>query len=604
MALMRIRQEDGSWAELPTIVGSDGKDGKSAYELAKEGGYAGTEEEFAAKLADEYSDKLLDITAAKVGRLYDNSIIEQVSGDVVTMADSSDLELAQLKLYGKTTQFTTTGKNLINVAEQFTFERYCTIECNIPAGMYEVSAAAVTSLGQNNPCMKFADSGVECEISSTGMNIVRLTQPETLIHLYANGNSYTASEGITATIKQLMISEEGGDYEPYTGGMPSPSPEYPQPLVSLGDGGSIETVVTGKNLFGLNDFEFDNAINTFAAKDGLITRTALQTFSSSNQLGPERVTGSVKNNAFAPGVYIMKLRDVVYSGFVVKPSGFYFNIELTDGTVVQMREGVPTLVNKPWKIVELRSATSDWPAKSYMRYRIQIEAAETATTYEPYTGQTLTAQTPNGLPGIPVTSGGNYTDANGQQRVCDEVDFARGVYVQRVGNYEFDGSEDEDWKALNSLGNGFFRVIMPSDFVANAELPIMSNFGHKGTVKGDAALGSVANGVWTYYNSTQGTTARTVYIKLGADVLLEEWKEELAKTPFRVISHLATPIETPLSAEEIAAFKALHSNKPNTTVYNDSGAGMSVEYIADTKTYIDNKFTELQNAILSAGANV
>ena len=81
----------------------------------------------------------------------------------------------------------------------------------------------------------------------------------------------------------------------------------------------------------------------------------------------------------------------------------------------------------------------------------------------------------------------------------------------------------------------------------------------------------------------------------------QEW---LMSNPISFKYILAAPIETPLSAEEIAAFKALHSNKPNTTVYNDSGAHMAVEYIADTKTYIDNKFAELQNAILSAGANI
>lgn len=40
--------------------------------------------------------------------------------------------------------------------------------------------------------------------------------------------------------------------------------------------------------------------------------------------------------------------------------------------------------------------------------------------------QTLTLQTPNALPGIPVRSGGNYTDENGRQWVCDEVDLEKG----------------------------------------------------------------------------------------------------------------------------------------------------------------------------------
>ena len=47
--------------------------------------------------------------------------------------------------------------------------------------------------------------------------------------------------------------------------------------------------------------------------------------------------------------------------------------------------------------------------------------------------QSITIATPNGLPGVPVASGGNYTDANGQQWICDEIDFDKGVRVQRVG---------------------------------------------------------------------------------------------------------------------------------------------------------------------------
>ena len=53
--------------------------------------------------------------------------------------------------------------------------------------------------------------------------------------------------------------------------------------------------------------------------------------------------------------------------------------------------------------------------------------------------QSMTVATPNGLPGIRVTSGGNYTDANGQQWICDEIDFARGVYVRRVRSLILDG---------------------------------------------------------------------------------------------------------------------------------------------------------------------
>ena len=48
--------------------------------------------------------------------------------------------------------------------------------------------------------------------------------------------------------------------------------------------------------------------------------------------------------------------------------------------------------------------------------------------------QSLTLATPNGLPGVPVSKDGNYTDSNGQQWICDEIDLGRGKYVQRIGH--------------------------------------------------------------------------------------------------------------------------------------------------------------------------
>lgn len=74
------------------------------------------------------------------------------------------------------------------------------------------------------------------------------------------------------------------------------------------------------------------------------------------------------------------------------------------------------------------------------------------TVYEPYREQFLTLSTPNGLPGIPVTSGGNYTDPQGQQWVCDEVDLERGVQVQRVGKARINRvsvSGDPNWFDAN-----------------------------------------------------------------------------------------------------------------------------------------------------------
>jgi hypothetical protein len=62
--------------------------------------------------------------------------------------------------------------------------------------------------------------------------------------------------------------------------------------------------------------------------------------------------------------------------------------------------------------------------------------------------------------------------------------------------------------------------------------------------------------------------------------------------------------EAPIPETLMDAYRMIHMNEPNTTVINDSAAGMTVSYVADTKVYIDNKFAELQKAILATGANV
>ena len=220
--------------------------------------------------------------------------------------------------------------------------------------------------------------------------------------------------------------------------------------------------------------------------------------------------------------------------------------------------------------------------------------------------QSITANTPIGLPGIPVTSGGNYTDANGQQWICDEVDFARGKYVHRVGGGKL--TDITSWFFDHEIDGGYlmFKGTIPGTWYRNIE-----------GYKYERTNGLYTHGRYReYYSPRYGQAymaGASVYVVVGrenasdADAF-KAWvdaQSAAGNTPEVMVALDPDRIaETDLTAEEIAAFKALHTNKPNTTVYNDGGAGMEMAYIADTKLYIDNKFAELQNAILSAGANV
>lgn len=205
----------------------------------------------------------------------------------------------------------------------------------------------------------------------------------------------------------------------------------------------------------------------------------------------------------------------------------------------------------------------------------QIEISETPTECEMFKEpQTITL--PHTLPGIPVSSGGNYTDANGQQWICDEIDLARGVKVQRVYHKVFDGTE--------TLSNNWYPAVVFNlgikDYVVYNTKVFCNYFA-------TADIGNI-------YGTTLKFDGVDAYGFGSADevkaFMLQKYTEGV---PMEVFSVLQTPIETPLSEAEIQAYKALLSNKPTTTLLNDSGAFMAVSYVADTKIYIDNKIKEM-----------
>lgn len=223
-----------------------------------------------------------------------------------------------------------------------------------------------------------------------------------------------------------------------------------------------------------------------------------------------------------------------------------------------------------------------------------FEGVLTQADFEPYVGSTLTASTPNGLPGIPVSSGGNYTDENGQQWICDEIDFDKGVYVQRVDRLDLgtlswgtDSGGFFQTHAVNKLENiqHIDTAVRPNALCTR--YPVRSIY--------ESARVGYDNISW-YWVKEQSRTAIRVYDFTVAD--LTSFKQAVSGAIVQFILH--EPIETPLPTEELAQYSALRTYKPNTTVYNDAGAGMTIGYVADTKMYIDNKLAAISAALLNA----
>lgn len=85
---------------------------------------------------------------------------------------------------------------------------------------------------------------------------------------------------------------------------------------------------------------------------------------------------------------------------------------------------------------------------------------------------------------------------------------------------------------------------------------------------------------------------------------MDELKLWLSENDVRILYCTYTETFTPLTPEESAALDALVSYYPTTVISNQQGLNMTVDYIADTKTYIDNKFAELQHSLANTNAQL
>lgn len=198
--------------------------------------------------------------------------------------------------------------------------------------------------------------------------------------------------------------------------------------------------------------------------------------------------------------------------------------------------------------------------------------------------QSMTIATPNGLPGVPVTTGGNYTDANGQQWVCDEIDFARGMRITRVVIETVKEArtfaETPDWAGRFVCGSFISSNCKSGTAVAISNFAKWKTWGTTG-IPGEECF--AISGRNLYYTPSASMTA---------DEIGTMFAEMIASdTPPVIVAQLEAPNETLLSKEELAAYADLHTYRDNTTVSNDAGAYMELEYVMDAKKYIDSKIS-------------
>ena len=330
---------------------------------------------------------------------------------------------------------------------------------------------------------------------------------------------------------QIEKGSEAHDFEPYVGGQPSPSPDYPQEIKSVVN---PMIKVCGVNLFdqtkvfknidiGIRSIVGINCYNIVGNGQSTDRRYYLIECKPNTKY---YITFVNPNNNIFIGV-----ADKNYIG--IKDVSVFENIT----------SRIFTTGNNAKFIVLNADGTSN------------ICISEDNAAFEPYHEQTI--QLPYTLNAIPVESGGNVT-INGQKYIADYVDVERGKIVRNVENITFNGAENENWELWNTDKEKMWSFMFVNSLktFTNGSVSKCNRFEFN-------ADESIDRTFWLCNPSGMPSLQIKNRI-IGKDITA--FKSWLSNNPINVIYPLRIPIEEELTAEHAQALKELATYYPVTNI--------------------------------------
>ena len=533
-----------------------------------------------ATIPEDYTEmvqkvKILERTKAP-------AIYQTATGNPITLIDSADgVPVVDFAMQGKTEQVQTTGAQLLKPPKKLNetlsnitwkyINGYVIADGSTNAdsvsnyyivGSYTeyenigLVAGAYTLSGNIPPGTEFiikANSGEQYTINNSVTQIDFTIKNEETYRMFYRVKENTS---VANAILKVMINSgsESLPWEPYTGGQPSPSPDYPQEIVNSGNWNDesqkweYEVKVQGKNLIPFPYLASDKTQNglTFTVQED----------------------GGVKVNGTATATTFFNFCKIHFGDSNMTPSrpsnGEYAISGSVEGANVQYD------INNDYTYITISNGTT---VNNQIIYP-QVEYGTEPTPYEKYRSQTVLLQSDR-----PLTKWDRLEKRAGQWG-----------WVFKSGKTELDGSEDENWsyhsegrywndiqsKKLSALG-GEKTLICDKLRVrpTNTTVQIMEN----NTIKEHGIPGF-----------------KSVFIcvkETGNDVAsLRAW---LQSNPLTIWYETAEETFVPLTESEQTALEALATYFPTTIITVWAGElapEIEMKYVADTKTYVDQKIQE------------
>lgn len=520
------------------------------------------------------------------------------SGEFVSLQKTLADDFKQIQLFGKSVQAETTGVQLFDINTAKNYDEAEITDYSSGTMEIEQNNSAMTQspkLKEWCPTMQAGQSYLlTCETTSTkkyitigssqwdfgGIFIPSADDLEENVEWHCTTQRSTAGVIVyyRDTFAGIMIVEGTTEkpYEVYTGGEAAtePTPEFPLPITSAGNYDAedekyeIGIGVTGKNLFDASK------ISTKSQGGGTVTNNGDGSFTIS---GSGNLSDNFSDNYMISHNDMAKFfKTGTVKMYTEKTTHPYFYVNLYKGNKFLRTLIASSLVSTGQ--FELKEEYFE-DESYYLNMGINgnnnavivpgtikpVIYQEGDSTWEPFKQQLSTLQLPNPLRGIPVDSGGNYTDADGRQWICDYIDRERGKYVQCVQEVILDGSEDEAWEKRNSPKGLYLYVNFANrnDRDRTSVCDMFKNF------RGD----------WLAIpNLCFQTVDGTIGIRYENIESVEQLRDFLKNNNLKVLFGLNNYIETDLTPDQLAALN-LSTYQGITNIGTDTmpQVGMAVE---------------------------
>lgn len=547
----------------------------------------------------------LDVQECKIntenGKLYTQSfedllIVDKIEGNHAISGSSAEWRVPLIEGYGESKQFMTQGNQLFDISKfKSTASQTNNLDGSITLLSYSPNVAE-NKLTDVLPNVKIGDViYIDFKSSLTshggliyiGNAVVSKKQKIDITEEMISKNwfgFYGMSDNSQVVISDIIFSHElGTSYEPYTGGAPSPSPEYPQEIKS--------SVVTGVKVTGKNLLNF--------------TKETTQTIRLSWGAVPGTEIGFTTDNAnYSKITQIQVKPNTSYSFFNETNSDFWVSrlIEADDndfGYVNHVFYRSFTQNKKPYSFTTNAKTTkiffqvwtpdqTEFKDEYFDKMQIAFYQGN-YSYYEPYKEQSIQLSTPIVLRGIPSKTGNVTID--GQKYLSDYIGQKEGVYgvFRKTQEKILNGSEF--WQSIPSINvfvanSVFGRVFNQTDGICNQLI----------------VNGSTSPKAWIGSNNAHFYAVDTSFFDDNLpDYGLENWKTHLAENPLKIITVADEETFEPLPEQDSKALSNLKTFYPTSIISgvteDNTGIWIQTDIVCDPKNYINNEITKITNEV-------